>query len=111
MIKIELDDIQLLENYRGYDRIWCYTPIYTAPHIHMGYLCKDFFFYILPPYHRFIDINTPTSIVDYYLDMIFLKDPGSEYNLAFMNDEYRPYLNALNSMKSMTEVDKGFGCE
>ena len=74
-IKINLDDIKIINNYRDYKTIYVYTPE-SSPNIHMGYLCKDFFFYILPPYHRFIDINTPTSIVDYYLDMVFLKDPA-----------------------------------
>lgn len=109
-LKINLDDIRVIENYRTHKKIWCYTPE-SAPFLHMGYIDNVFFFYTLPPYNEHIRITHPETIIDYYEKNIFFKDPQSEYNLAFMNGEYRPYLNALNSMKAMHEAGKGFGCE
>ncbi len=102
-IKISLEDIYHIKDYRGYDTIWCYTPKLTAPELHMGYIDNEFFAYILSPYGSGIDIEQPTTVIDHYLDKIFLKCPSVEYNMMFMNEDCRPYLEALKSKKKMFE--------
>lgn len=102
-VKINLEDIILIPSYRGYNTVWCYTPKLTAPELHMGYLDNEFFAYVLSPYDSGIDIEQPTTVVDHYIDKIFLKCSSVEYNQMYMNEECKPYLEALLSRKKMYE--------
>lgn len=96
-MKIELSDIKHLENYRGYKDIWVYTPELTASELHIGYLDGEFFSYT----SRNVDYTYPERVVDHYIDKIFIKHPSLEYEQTFMSEDYRPYLNALNSKIGM----------
>ncbi len=98
-VKIDLNDIYHIEDYKGFKNIWVYTPKLTAPELHIGYLDNVFFGYT----SRQVNYEQPEQVVDYYLDRIYLKDPTTEYDMFFMNDEYKPYLEALNSKISMMQ--------
>lgn len=103
-IKIDLNDIIHLENYRGYDSIWCYTPKLTAPELHIGYLNNEFFSFTSKPYETpNYELEKPELVINYYLDVLYLRCSSLEYNNVIMNEGYRPYLNALKSKKKMFE--------
>jgi hypothetical protein len=102
-VKIDLNDIKTIENYRGFKKIWCYTPLQSAPELHLGYMDDVFFTYKLSPYLTGISIEKPETVIDHYIDRIFLKCSGLEYDWVFMDKEYRKYLDALNSVKAMAE--------
>jgi hypothetical protein len=98
--RINLDDIKILENYRGHNEIWVYTP-YLDNDLHIGYIDNVFFAYVLPAYGHGIDISNPRSVVDHYIDNIYFKIESIEINFVDMNPVYRHYKRALDGKKSM----------
>jgi hypothetical protein len=102
-IKIDLNDMQRLENYRGYKEVWVYTPS-TDNDLHIGYLDDVFFAYILPAYGKGIDIQNPRSVVDHYIDNIYFKVESIEINMVSMNPKFSDYKKALDSKRNMATV-------
>jgi len=82
--------IQRLENYRGHKTIIFY-PAYDC---YMGYMDDDFFAFQVPKNVQ-KKILSPTEVVDYYKDKIFLKSPEIDFNTFVAIERLAPFMNAV----------------
>lgn len=85
--------IQRIENYRGYKLI-LYLPVILDKHIsHLGYMDKDFF-----GYKAKVTSSTgitPQAAIDFYLDVMYFKDPSLDYSTFKNDNKYKIYMNSL----------------
>lgn len=91
-----IHQVQVLENYRGHERILFMRPFANT---YFGYLDNDFFGYTVPTEgpDRTYWLMEAKEAVDYYLDHfnIFFRIPNLEWSAFYSSDTYRPYIVAL----------------